>query len=123
MHDKLADCLLSSNMPDRIKNIAVGAWVGLEEKYGKGLGVAVKQLIAAVKFKDPARLKNIKVPSLIVCGKEDRFVPPSHSKKLHDCIPGSLFVEINGGHELHMDSRDDLKQAIIDHVKRNLNDA
>lgn len=45
------------------------------------------------------RLPEIAVPSLVVVGREDASLPPAVSRRIHDGLPNSQFVEIEGaGH-------------------------
>lgn len=47
------------------------------------------------------RLEMIDVPTLIVCGKQDRMTPPALSESLHACIPSSrLHLVENAGHNV-----------------------
>ena len=39
-------------------------------------------------------VKNIKVPTLIVCGTEDKMTPPANSESLRDMIPGARLALI-----------------------------
>ena len=118
LHSRLSDCLLSTVMPRRIRRMAVGTWLDLENRYGRGVLVSFKQLLAANKFRDPERLTKVTSSALVICGLADKFVPPEHSKVIYDHLPNCKYVEIqNGGHELHMDSRDQLKEALSKHVK------
>jgi 3-oxoadipate enol-lactonase len=55
----------------------------------------------AMKFDSRPRLGEIKCPTLIIAGSNDRAVPMHHAKLLHDGIAGSQLVVINGaGHAL-----------------------
>lgn len=117
IHKKLSRYLLSHGVSKKVKDDAINAWVGLEEKYGRGFSIAFKQLFAAFKFRNPKSLSGVKAKSLVVCGEKDKFVPSSHSKRIHKYLPFSTLLEIKkGGHELHMDSREKLKSAVIGHI-------
>jgi pimeloyl-ACP methyl ester carboxylesterase len=121
VHLKISKFLFSQDIKQNLKDEAISVWEQLDSKFGRGHAIAFKQLFAAIKFRNPKILKNIDIPSLVICGGKDKFVPPSHSKRLDKYLPNSkLYTIAKGGHELHMDSRVKLKRAIIDHVKSNL---
>ncbi len=43
-------------------------------------------------------MAEIKVPTLILHGKTDRFAPYALAQEMHDRIPGSEMVTFDGGH-------------------------
>ena len=47
-------------------------------------------------FDSRERLGEIKCPTLIIAGSHDRGVPIHHARMLHDGIPGSRLVVIDG---------------------------
>jgi len=58
-----------------------------------------RQLEAARKFNSFDRLKNLKIPTFIIDGKEDNLVPPQNSEILAENIPGAKITLIeNVGH-------------------------
>ncbi len=71
----------------------------------------LKQILAAMRFRPKRRLRQMKIPTLIVKGTHDFFVPPINSEVLAKIIPGSRLVEIDqGGHELMYDKAEELLQ-------------
>ncbi|MCX7634623.1 MAG: alpha/beta hydrolase, partial [Syntrophales bacterium] len=55
----------------------------------------------------------IKVPTLIVCGREDKMTPPSLSEQLHAAIPGSRLAIIEGGgHFVMMEQAEEFNTAL-----------
>ena len=65
------------------------------------------QLDACISHNTIARLKQIKVPTLITVGEMDIFTPLSYSKILHDAISGSKLIAFkNGGHAHHWEELD-----------------
>ena len=51
-----------------------------------------------------ARLPNIKVPTLVLCGEHDWICPPSHSKLIASRIPGAKLVIVpNANHPIPAD--------------------
>jgi 3-oxoadipate enol-lactonase len=50
------------------------------------------------------RVRNIAVPTLVICGEEDRPTPPDLSRELHAMIPGSRFELIaHAGHLINIE--------------------
>ena len=49
--------------------------------------------------RDAARLRELKLPTLILWGDRDRLLPPAHAKQFQDAIAGSQRVVFDGlGH-------------------------
>lgn len=64
------------------------------------------------------RLKEVKLPTLILCGSEDRITAPRHSKQLHRGIRGSsLLVVPKAGHMLPLEAPAQVNTAIRDFVR------
>ena len=58
-------------------------------------------------------LPRIEVPTLLLCGEEDRRSPPSVAEELHARIPGSELVFIGGaGHQCNMEAPAAFDRAI-----------
>lgn len=58
-------------------------------------------------------LAQVQVPTLIVCGEEDRLTPPSDSEQLHEGIPGSRLVLIpRAGHLASLEAPGPFNQAL-----------
>jgi pimeloyl-ACP methyl ester carboxylesterase len=65
-------------------------------------------------FKDyPEIIKNIHIPTLILHGRHDPYIPISHAVRLNRDIKNSKLVFIeNGGHFLPIDTPDSIAEAI-----------
>jgi len=62
-----------------------------------------------------ALLANVKVPTLIIWGAQDKRKPPGEAEELHNAIPGSKLIMIeNAGHYVHEEKPAEAAQAIID---------
>lgn len=73
---------------------------------------------ACRKFDFRGQLKGLKLPTLILCGSEDRITPVRHSKRLHQEISGStLRVIEKGGHMLPLEAPAELNAAIRQFIK------
>lgn len=63
-------------------------------------------------------LKNLRIPVLVIHGKNDPFVPIEHSQKLAAAVPHSEAKWFdNMGHDLPPNLVDAIGQEIIDHIK------
>lgn len=79
----------------------------------------LKQILAAVRFRPKQSLRHMTIPTLIVKGTHDFFVPPINSEVLAKIIPGSRLVEIDqGGHELMYDKAEELLQLQLQWSQR-----
>jgi pimeloyl-ACP methyl ester carboxylesterase len=62
---------------------------------------------------DPARIKSVAAPTLIVWGREDQVVDVRNAARFHSDIPGSQVVVINdAGHMVHQEQPDAVNHAI-----------
>ena len=65
------------------------------------------------------RAQAIRVPTLVVCGAEDRVTPPTLSRALTQLIPGARYEEIaNAGHLTNLE-RPEAFNALVDGFTRN----
>jgi pimeloyl-ACP methyl ester carboxylesterase len=64
------------------------------------------------------RLREMKVPLLVIHGAADPVFPIAHGKALARTVTDARFVEIEGGgHELHPDDWDAIISAVNEHVE------
>ena len=63
------------------------------------------QFDATTRFDASARLSQITAPVLIVHGTSDHVAPVAMARQMHDLIPGSRLVLIDGGHLAPLHSR------------------
>lgn len=113
LHSALADALTGANAtPDHKRRLA-DIWASIEAEEGRPIGTAIKQIGAALRFRNPNTLSSLQTRCLIMSGTADKFVPKRHSKVLHAAIPDSEYVEIAGaGHEIADDAPDEVMNAI-----------
>lgn len=72
-------------------------------------------LVACNQFDITARLGEIKVPTLIVAGRDDAFTPPQQSEVLHKGIKGSKLVIIeDAGHTVSNEKPEEFNGALRD---------
>jgi pimeloyl-ACP methyl ester carboxylesterase len=66
-----------------------------------------------------ARIKDIRVPTLVIHGTEDPIIPYEHGLFLSKTIPGAVLITLEGtGHEIQSD-RDTVIEAISKHIISN----
>jgi 3-oxoadipate enol-lactonase len=56
----------------------------------------------------------IDVPTLVICGSEDKVTPPALSRELADLIPGARYTEIGGAGHLSNLERPDAFNRLLD---------
>jgi pimeloyl-ACP methyl ester carboxylesterase len=70
-------------------------------------------------FNSYDRLQEIKAPTLVICGDQDRLIPYENSRILASRIPGSELVILeNAGHGFISDSADESSKVILQFLKR-----
>jgi len=63
------------------------------------------------------KIKEIKVPTLVIHGTEDTILPYEHGLALVNELPNSMLLTLEGtGHEIHSDDWDKIINAIFDHT-------
>ncbi len=74
--------------------------------------------VACDEFDATARLGQIKVPTLIVAGRDDTITPPAQSEALHQAIAGSRLHVIDGaGHTVPSEKPDEFHQAVDEFLR------
>ncbi len=64
------------------------------------------------------RIGKVELPTLVICGKEDKLTPPSLCRKLNESIRNSKMIEIPGaGHMVMIEAWRPFNEAVIDFVK------
>ncbi len=103
-----------------IRSIAQQVLYNIRERKGFNPRVSQQQQKATMRSGSRhGELKNIAVPTLVVHGLDDPFIPPEHSRKLASVIPGAdtLWIE-NMGHDLPPYLTDSLIEILIGHFAR-----
>jgi 3-oxoadipate enol-lactonase len=63
------------------------------------------------------RARDIRVPTLVVCGAEDKVTPPALSRDLVELIPGARYVEIaNSGHLTNLEQPAEFNRIIEEFI-------
>jgi pimeloyl-ACP methyl ester carboxylesterase len=117
------------------KTIAVVGYDGLDIKETaevvlsdlrkrRGLNLkAVRQHQAAVTMAGSRyeRLRTLDVPTLVVHGTADQFIPVEHGRKLVEVMPHAQGVWLDGvGHVFPVPDQTGLVKVIIRHIEKNL---
>jgi pimeloyl-ACP methyl ester carboxylesterase len=80
-----------------------------------GPAVALNDFICCDEFDIMEQVRNISVPSLVICGSEDVMTPVKYSTFLAERIPGARQVVIDGGtHAVMREKPAEYNQAIED---------
>ncbi|MFO0602250.1 MAG: alpha/beta fold hydrolase [Polyangiales bacterium] len=80
---------------------------------------ALRQLVAVARHDTRARLREVRVPTLVLKPEEDVLVRPSHADVLASRIPGARLHRVRGaGHGLMFQCADEVADAIRAHVAR-----
>jgi 3-oxoadipate enol-lactonase len=85
-------------------------------------GLARASLAVVVHRKDILpRLGSIRVPTLVLCGREDRATEPVHSERIAAAIPGAKLVLIDGaGHISALEQPKAVNEALVPFVASQL---
>lgn len=99
-------------------NVDAGArQLALEQFLACSPQVAHDDFVACDAFDSMARVAEIQIPTLIVCGREDRMTPVKYSVYLHSQIPNTQLVLIdNAGHSVMIEQAEDVNAALEDFV-------
>lgn len=87
----VSDELLESDLP------GLGAWISSGERVPPR--ILLQQMTAVTLHSTAGRLRDMKVPTLVLTGDRDRLVPEENSRRLAQSIPGARLVVLPGaGH-------------------------
>lgn len=85
----------------------------MNEQVTPGPNVLYRDLAACNSFDYMTRISEISLPTLIICGAEDRSTPVKYSQYLHDHISGStLRIIPNAGHYVFREQPEAVNHAI-----------
>jgi pimeloyl-ACP methyl ester carboxylesterase len=84
--------------------------------YPPGFGRHTLAVLASPDRKD--RLERLRVPTLVVHGRDDPLVPPAHGARVAELVPGASLEVVDGmGHDLAPGVRELLARFVADHVR------
>jgi 3-oxoadipate enol-lactonase len=120
IYGELARLLLGPDASEQKRQKLAREWLKIDTEMKVTPGLVAKQLLAAARFRVRDELTDLRVPTLVLCGTGDQFVPRENSKVIAGLIPGSTLLEVDGaGHELTMDHPDQALEAIKGFIKGN----
>ncbi len=101
------------------KNEAEYKKVMNRSKSSSPVGVKGCLLAMAGRTDTTSYLSNISIPSLIICGEEDKLTPPEVMRKMADKINGSNFVVVKGaGHMAPVEKASFVNEKIAGFLQR-----
>ncbi|MBQ47125.1 MAG: hypothetical protein CMP10_06560 [Zetaproteobacteria bacterium] len=90
-------------------------WDALILDEGFPFFTTIAQTLAAFRFKPLKMLQKIEIPTLLLYGEKDQFVPNYNSHIIHKNIPGSMLKSIDGGgHEMMAEYPEKIASVIRD---------
>jgi pimeloyl-ACP methyl ester carboxylesterase len=91
----------------------------MQEQDKPASSMLYRDLAACNVFDCMARLQEIHLPTLIICGTEDRLTPVKYSQYLHEHIAGStLRLVADAGHYVMREQPHVVNQAIEEWLER-----
>ncbi len=88
------------------------------EKEEQGIDIMYRQIGAGMKHDTSEEVRNIKAPTLVICGDEDLISPIRNSRFLTDQIPGSTLAVLSGGyHAFWIERADEACEIITNFLK------
>jgi pimeloyl-ACP methyl ester carboxylesterase len=87
---------------------------GKSMQFGYSVPGFVAQLGAVLAHDTLDRLAQIRQPTLVITGTDDRLVPPHHSRTIAARIPGARLVELEGvPHALNVEGHEAFNRAVL----------
>lgn len=113
IHAKLVDVLVGKDCPPERKAEIVREYTAIAKADGLYPLAVLKQLAAAARFLPQRKLRQMRVPTMVVYGTHDRFVPNVNSRKLVQYLPDAKLVPLHGaGHEPTLDKGEELAALV-----------
>jgi len=101
----------SSDVDPRVKELAVQQMAETRQ------AVLYGDFLACDEFNVMERVSKIDIPTLIICGSQDRMTPPSRSEYLHEQIAGSQLHILDGaGHMVMIEQPDEVAGLLAEFV-------
>lgn len=111
--ESVIDNSYSSNVDPRVKEQAVQQMAETRQAVFYG------DFLACDEFDVMERVSSIRVPTLLICGSQDRMTPPSRSEYLHEQIKGSqLHIVEEAGHMVMIEKPDEVVGLLTEFVDR-----
>ncbi len=75
----------------------------------------MSQVAAVLDHDATAGLSAVRAPTLVLTGSDDQLVPPRHSTMIHELIPHSQLITLEGGtHGFNIEMKDRFNQVVLD---------
>jgi pimeloyl-ACP methyl ester carboxylesterase len=88
-------------------------WEAIMEEEGFPVPTIAKQLFASARFRIRGQITAKEVPTLVLYGTLDKFVPQRNSRQIQKLIPGSKIKAIKGaGHEITIGHEDEVTRVV-----------
>lgn len=117
LHKILAKAMVGGATDARRTAEIAAKYAEIAAEDGMNAATVIRQLVAVVRFDVQKKLATCAVPTLIVYGTDDAFVPNVNSKKIAGHLPNARLVAVaGGGHELTLDKSAELTQLVEDWV-------
>lgn len=109
----LVDMLVGNTCPADRRSEVVKAFSDIAKSEGMYTPTVVRQLVSALRFLPIRQLRLMQVPTLIIYGTHDRFVPNKNSRRLAQYIPHATLQPVDGGgHELTLDKGPEIARVV-----------
>ncbi len=117
-HARLVDVLVSPSSLPVARAKITREYAAIAKDEGLYFWMVLKQLVAAARFLVKKDLQQMQVPTLVLYGTDDRFVPNTNSEKLAQLLPCARLQPIaQAGHEISLDRPKELSQAVADWLR------
>jgi 3-oxoadipate enol-lactonase len=118
MTKNLVASLVDVNTSEDVKAEITEKYLKIDTQEKQNVVAVLQQLTAATRFIVKRKLRRLNVPTLVIYGTGDRFVPTINSRRLVQYIPKAQLKPIEkAGHELTLDRPGELKAALINWVQ------
>ena len=116
---EIVNFLLSHEFIRDHKDI-VDQYVRKVTEYVTPIHALIGQYKVIMSFDTYDRLLEIKAPTLVICGEDDRMISPENSRLLASRIPNAELVVLEKiGHGFFLEAVDEANRAITDFISRN----
>jgi len=97
----------------------VAGWIDYVAAQPAERGIALKRIDMILAHDIRPRLREIRQPTLVLCGDGDFCTPPAHSREIAEAIAGCEMVTIEGaGHFVHLEREEQFFAAMDAFLKR-----
>lgn len=110
--------ILSRGFFSRPDDVAQAVRLAMDYPFATGDEDFKAQAEAIAAFDNREGAASITAKTLVLCGREDIFIPPDESERLHRLIPGSLLSVLPGAaHSLHLENPEGFCRSVLEFLK------